>query len=100
VTGLIYRQIMLTRADITGRLAKFILLGGDMKQFIIAAAILAATSISAWAQVAAPPSNGPAPAPGSSVGAPAPLLAAGPVGLVIVAGYGVYWLVKRRRKAS
>jgi hypothetical protein len=34
-------------------------------------------------------------------GAPGPLMGAGPVGLVIGGvGYGVYWLVRRRRKAS
>ena len=31
-------------------------------------------------------------------GAPGPLVGAGPVGLVIGVGYGVYWLVKRRRR--
>ena len=31
-------------------------------------------------------------------GAPGPLVGAGPAGLVIAVGYGVYWLVKRRRR--
>jgi hypothetical protein len=32
--------------------------------------------------------------------APGPLVGAGPVGLVIGVGYGVYWLVKRRRRKT
>ena len=33
--------------------------------------------------------------------APGPLIGAGPVGLAIAGvGYGVYWLVKRRRRAN
>jgi hypothetical protein len=38
-------------------------------------------------------------APGHVKGAPGPIAGAGLVGLPILAiGYGVYWLVKRRRK--
>jgi len=33
-------------------------------------------------------------------GAPAPLLGAGIPGLVLGAGYGAYWLLRRRRSAS
>jgi hypothetical protein len=42
---------------------------------------------------------GPVPSPVAR-SAPGPLLGAGPVGLVIAAGYGVYWLVKRRRRKN
>jgi hypothetical protein len=40
-------------------------------------------------------------APTRHVAAPGPLMGAGPVGLVIGGvGFGVYWLVKRRRRKT
>jgi hypothetical protein len=70
-----------------------------MKQFIIAAAILSAASISAFAQGGPNPNQGPGQNPGQNGqnrGAPGPVLGAGLPVLAI--GYGVYWLVKRRRR--
>ena len=69
-----------------------------MRQFIVAAAILSATSISALAQNNQGGNNNNQ-GGGNYHGAPGPLVGAGPVGLVIGVGYGVYWLVRRRRKA-
>jgi len=63
-----------------------------MRCLTIAAAILLATSITTFA--ADNNNNNPGgyrPAPGPLVGAGLPALAI---------GYGVYWLVKRRRKAD
>jgi hypothetical protein len=66
-----------------------------MRQFIIAVAILSAASMSAFAQNGS--NNGQQQggknygAPGPVIGAGLPLLAAGGI------GYGVYWLVRRRR---
>jgi hypothetical protein len=69
-----------------------------MRKFMIAAAILSATSMSAWAQ------NQGGNQGGNTQGyhaAPGPLIGAGPVGLAIGGiGYGVYWLVKRRRRTG
>jgi hypothetical protein len=71
-----------------------------MKQFIIAAAILSATSMSALAQNNQGQNNNNQ-GGGNYHAAPGPLVGAGPVGLVIGGvGYGVYWLVRRRRKNS
>jgi hypothetical protein len=69
-----------------------------MKQFIVAAAILSASSMSTWAQNQnGQGGNGQ----GGHYAAPGPLMGAGPVGWVIGGvGYGVYWLVRRRRKAN
>jgi hypothetical protein len=72
----------------------------NMKQLIIAAAILSATSMSAWAQNNQGQNNNNQ-GGGNYHGAPGPLVGAGPVGWVIGGvGYGVYWLVRRRRKAN
>jgi len=70
-----------------------------MKQFIIAVAILSVASMSAFA------ANGQGgnqnPGPQGYHAAPGPIMGGGPVGLVIGGiGYGVYWLVRRRRKNS
>jgi hypothetical protein len=71
-----------------------------MKQFIIAAAILSAASMSAFAQngqggncTGNCTGNGYRGAPGPVVGAGLPTLAIG-------IGYGAYWLVKRRRRKT
>jgi hypothetical protein len=71
-----------------------------MKQFIIAAAILSGTGMSALAQNNQDPNNNNQ-GGGNHPAAPGPLVGAGPVGWVIGGvGYGVYWLVRRRRKAN
>jgi len=70
-----------------------------VKQFIIAAAILSATSMSALAgQGQNCDGNCNGNGGGSYRGAPGPVLGAGLP--VLAVGYGVYWLVKRRRKAD
>ena len=65
-----------------------------VRKFIIAATILSATSMPAFAQ-STTTNVRPAPiirgAPGPIVGAGLPVLAL---------GYGVYWLAKRRRKTK
>ena len=64
-----------------------------MKRLIVAAIVVFVSATSVLAQT-----PGPTTTALNYHRAPAPLIAAGPVGLVIVAGYGVYWLVKRRRR--
>jgi hypothetical protein len=72
-----------------------------MKQFIIAAAILAATSMSALAAGGNTGGNTGGNCSGNVCAAPGPLMGAGPVGWVIGGvGYGVYWVVKRRRRKT
>ena len=67
-----------------------------MRQFIIAAAILSAASISALAQNGQGGNNNNQ--GGGYHGAPFPVLGVGLPTLVMGGiGYGVYWLVKRRR---
>jgi hypothetical protein len=70
-----------------------------MRQFIMAAILLAAASTSALAGNGQGGNNNNQ-GGGSYHGTPGPLIGAGPVGLVIGVGYGLYWLVRRRRKAS
>ena len=72
-----------------------------MKRLIIAVIVLSATSLSALAQNQNNQGcngncngNNYRGAPGPIIGAGLPLLAAGGI------GYGVYWLVKRRRRAD
>ena len=74
----------------------------NMKQFIIAAAILSAASMPAFAQTGQNPSpQNPGQKGQNYVGAPGPLMGAGLPGLVLGGvGYGVYWLVKRRRRKT
>jgi hypothetical protein len=68
-----------------------------MKQFIIAVAILGAASMSALGQNNQGPNQGGN--GGNHHAAPGPIVGAGPVGLVVGGiGFGVYWLVKRRRR--
>lgn len=64
-----------------------------MKRLMVTAIIVSATATSVLAQT-------PQPSTTAYRRAPAPLVAAGPVGMVIGAGYAVYWLVKRRRRNS
>ena len=69
-----------------------------MSKLIIAATALAAITLlplttRTFAQTATSTVS-----PVAHRGAPGPLLGAGPLGLVIGVGYGVYWLVKRRRR--
>jgi hypothetical protein len=72
----------------------------NMKQFIIAAAILSATSMSAWAQNNQGQNNNYH-GGGNYHGAPGPLMGAGLPGLVVGGvGFGVYWLVRRRRRKT
>jgi hypothetical protein len=67
--------------------------------FVATALTLLLLTTGAFAQTR--PSPAPAPAPTPVIrGAPGPLVGAGPVGLVIGVGYGVYWLVKRRRRKT
>lgn len=66
-----------------------------MKQLIIAAVAVLLPATSVLAQTTA--STSPV---AVYRGAPGPLVAAGPVGLVIGVGYGVYWLAKRRRRKT
>lgn len=67
-----------------------------MKQLIIAAVVVMVSATSMSAQTVTSTSAVAV----KHVGAPGPLIGAGPVGLVIGVGYGVYWLRKRRRKAG
>jgi hypothetical protein len=72
-----------------------------MKQFIIAVAMLSVANVSALAQNQnRQGSNNNNQGGSGHYGAPGPLIGAGPVGLVIGVGYGVYWLVKRRRRKT
>jgi hypothetical protein len=66
-----------------------------MKRLIIAAVILSAASMSAFAQN----QNGQGCTGncGGYSGAPGPIVGAGLPALAIGIGYGVYWLRKRRR---
>jgi uncharacterized protein (TIGR03382 family) len=64
-----------------------------MKQLIIAAVVVLLSAPSVLAQTANTSIS-----PVAERHAPSPLMGAGPVGLVIGAvGFGVYWLVRRRR---
>ena len=73
-----------------------------MKQFIIAAAILSAASMPAFAQTGQNPSPQNTGQNGQNhVGAPGPLMGAGLPGLVVGGvGFGFYWLVRRRRRKT
>jgi hypothetical protein len=104
----IYRQLRLTSIDFTDIMPILInsLLYGDqsrMRKPLIAMAILAATTMLAQAApgngnggVGNGNGNGNAHhgAPGPVLGAGLPALAAGGI------GYGIYWLVRRRRRGS
>jgi hypothetical protein len=72
-----------------------------MKRLIIAAAILSAASMSAFAQNQnGQGCTGNCNDNGGYRGAPGPVVGAGLPALAIGLGYGVYWLVKRRRRKT
>jgi hypothetical protein len=66
-----------------------------MQQIIIAAAILSAASMPAFAQ-----NTGGNCQTQCARGAPGPVIGAGAPAIAIGLGYGIYWLRKRRRKAD
>jgi hypothetical protein len=71
-----------------------------MKQLVLATFALLLVTTGTFAQSPTPTTSTT-----STIGihraAPGPLLGAGPVGLVIGGvGFGVYWLVKRRRRKA
>ena len=77
-----------------------------MRQFFIAVPILAATMLSASLAQAAPGNGNGGVGNGNGNGnthhgAPGPVLGAGLPALVAGGiGYGIYWLVRRRRRAA
>jgi hypothetical protein len=68
-----------------------------MKQLIIAALVVLLSAPSVLAQTANTSIS-----PVAVRHAPSPLMGAGPVGLVMIGavGFGVYWLVRRRRRKT
>lgn len=68
-----------------------------MRQFIIAVAMLSAASTAALAQNQNGQGGNNNNQGGGYHGAPGPVLGAGLPGLAIGIGFGVYWLVRRRR---
>ena len=68
---------------------------------IAAAVLLAASTLGVLPTTTFAQSTAPVSSTAAHRAAPGPLVGAGPVGLVIAGvGYGVYWLVKRRRRAN
>jgi hypothetical protein len=75
--------------------------GGDMSKSIIAAAALATFTLLPLTTGTFAAGSVSSTSTVPRVAAPGPLVGAGPVGLVIGGvGYGVYWLVKRRRRKT
>jgi hypothetical protein len=71
-----------------------------MRKVLIAAAILSATSFSALAVGGNDQGQNNNNQGGSFRGAPGPVLGAGAPVLAIGIGFGVYWLMKRRRRTG
>ena len=76
-----------------------------MRAYLLAATILAMTTLPVLASSGdwkpyLPGHGGNAPGGGNARGAPVPFIGAGAGLPVLVVGYGVYWLVQRRRKAQ
>jgi hypothetical protein len=89
-----------TAVYFAGITAMLIVHGGAHVKLIIAAAILSAASMSAFAQNGQGGNQNPGPQGGHHA-APGPLLGAGLPGLAVGGiGYGIYWVVRRRRRKT